>query len=316
MDNQIVYFEYEGITTNIYCTEKERMGEIVQKFCTKVGVDKSSICCLYSGNILDEKMTLENLKKSKNFSGKISILVTGLSDPDDITKKVELTKSPQIICPECKEIAQIIFKNYKISIKCKNNQIIKNIFLKDFPKTQLIDESKIICGLCKLKNIKNSYNKEFFYCLNCKQNLCPLCNSNHSQNHNVIKYPQKNFTCPEHEDSYFLYCKICKKNLCSGCENDHTECETVTLGKLIPNKRDIEKRMNELKENINKLKDEIKKINDVLDIFLENMSIYYEINNNINKSFNIKLKNYETLTNLNEINNKEILNDLTKIINE
>ena len=46
------------------------------------------------------------------------------------------------------------------------------------------------------------------------------------------------------------------------------------------------------------------------------MSIYYEINNNINKSFNIKLKNYETLTNLNEINNKEILNDLTKIINE
>ena len=181
MDNQIVYFDYEGVTTNIYCTEKERMGEIVQKFCTKVGVDKSSICCLYSGNILDEKMTLENLKKSKNFSGKISILVTSLSDPDCINKKVDLTKSSQIICPECQEMAQIKFKNYKLSIKCKNNHIIKNKFLKDFLKTQLIDESKIICDSCKLKNLKNSYNKEFFYCLNCKQNLCPLCNSNHSQ---------------------------------------------------------------------------------------------------------------------------------------
>ena len=41
MDNQIVYFEYEVITTDIYCTRKEEMGEIVQKFCTKVRVDKS-----------------------------------------------------------------------------------------------------------------------------------------------------------------------------------------------------------------------------------------------------------------------------------
>ena len=101
-----------------------------------------------------------------------------------------------------------------------------------------------------------------------------------------------------------------------GCENNHCECETIYLGKLIPNKNDIEKKFNQLKENFNKLKDEIKKINDILNIFLENMNIYCDINNDINKSFDIKLKNFETLNNLKEINNKEILNDINRIINE
>ena len=46
------------------------------------------------------------------------------------------------------------------------------------------------------------------------------------------------------------------------------------------------------------------------------MNIYCDINNDINKSFDIKLKNFETLNNLKEINNKEILNDINRIINE
>ena len=74
--------------------------------------------------------------------------------------------------------------------------------------------------------------------------------------------------------------------------------------------------MNELKEKINKLKEEIKKINDLLNSFLENINIYYNINKNINESFNIQSKNYETLNNLKEINNKDILKDITKIIDE
>ena len=90
----------------------------------------------------------------------------------------------------------------------------------------------------------------------------------------------------------------------------------MTLGKLLPNKKDLEKRMNELKENINKLKDEIKKINDLLNSFMENINIYYDINNDINNSFNIQLKNYETLNNLKEINDKDILKDIIKIIDE
>ena len=47
MSDQIVSFSYEGVITNIYCSGKEKMEEIVQKFCTKAGIDKSSVYCLY-----------------------------------------------------------------------------------------------------------------------------------------------------------------------------------------------------------------------------------------------------------------------------
>ena len=161
MSDKIVSFDYQGVTTNIYCSGKEKMEEIVQKFCNKAGVDKSSVYCLYSGNLLNENITLENLIKSKKHGDKIAILVYSINQTNYSDKNPELTKSPQIICPECKEIAEIKFKKNKISIKCKKNHIIKNKILKDFPNTQLIDESKIICGKCK-KIIKKIHIKMNF----------------------------------------------------------------------------------------------------------------------------------------------------------
>ena len=47
MSDKIVSFSYEGVITNIYCSGKEKIEEIVQKFCTKAGIDKSSVYCLY-----------------------------------------------------------------------------------------------------------------------------------------------------------------------------------------------------------------------------------------------------------------------------
>ena len=313
MSDQMVFFECEGKTTIIQCLLYEKMSEIVRKFCYKTGVDKQSTYFLYLGNILNEDETFESLKNSKSKGEKITILVHPLYHPCPCPL---LTRSSQIICPECKEIAEIKFEKYKISIKCKNNHIIKNTFLKDFPNTQLIDESKIVCHNCKKNNKNDTYKNIFYYCLNCKQNLCLLCRDRHDRNHNIIEYEQKNFICPEHEDYYSLYCKTCKKNLCSGCQNEHTKCETESLDKLLPEEKDLENRMNELKNNINKLRDDIEKIYKILNSFMENLNIYYNINKNINESFNIQSKNYETLNNLKEINNKDILKDITKIIEE
>ena len=74
--------------------------------------------------------------------------------------------------------------------------------------------------------------------------------------------------------------------------------------------------MNKLKENINKLKEEIKKLIDILNAFMENMDIYFNINNDINNSFNIKAINYQILNNIKEINNNnEINDDINRIIN-
>ena len=73
--------------------------------------------------LLNENITLENLIKSKSHADKIVIFVYPINQSNYLNKNPELTKSPHIICPKCKEIAKIKFKKYKISIKCKNNHI-------------------------------------------------------------------------------------------------------------------------------------------------------------------------------------------------
>ena len=140
------------------------MKDIVQKFCIKAEVDKSTIYCLYAGKILDEELLLENILRSKNIYDKIVILVYPLSKPTII--KEQTVKPSNIICPKCQNIAIIKIKDYKIEINCKNNHIINNIFLKDFYSCQKIDESKIICNSCKKQNKANTYNKEFLYVCN------------------------------------------------------------------------------------------------------------------------------------------------------
>ena len=46
--------------------------------------------------------------------------------------------------------------------------------------------------------------------------------------------------------------KLAQKNLCIACEVEHSEHDTMSMGILFSNKKDLDKRMNELKENIKK----------------------------------------------------------------
>ena len=78
----------------------------------------------------------------------------------------------------------------------------------------------------------------------------------------------------------------------------------------------MDKRIVGLKQIIDKVKDEIKKMIDLLKEFMENINIYYNINNDVYNSFNNKMKNYEVLKNIREIPKNEIVNDLIKIMNE
>ena len=114
MDALKVEFYYNGEKIDdVYCSEKELMKDIVEKFCFKVRVEKSSIYCLHSGQTLEENVTLEKLIKSKTSEEKIAILVY----PRYLEREVKnepIIKSPYIICPECKDIALIKFNEYKI----------------------------------------------------------------------------------------------------------------------------------------------------------------------------------------------------------
>ena len=313
MNNQNVEFYYDGVTMVIHCSEKETMKDIVQKFCVKAKIDKSTIYCLYAGKILDEEILSENILKSKSKDDKIVILVYPLSKQTII--KEQTVKPSNIICPKCQDIAMIKIKDYKIEINCKNYHY-NNIFLKDFYSCQKIDESKIICNSCKKQNKANTYNNEFFICLQCNINLCPLCKSSHNSNHSIIKYDQKNYMCLEHEDTFSSYCNQCKKNLCTACENKHYGHEIISLGKLFPDKNELKRQNETFKVNLDKLKENVKNLVDILNNFIKNIEIFYNIKKEINDSFSNKLKNYEYLNCIKEINNNEILNDMTKILNE
>ena len=314
MSEIIIDFIYEGKPISVLCRENELMKEVINKFCIKAKSKRNSIYCLFSGNKLDENKKVKELI-SQSKGEKISLLVYQANE-DGQGKIESIVKSTQAICPECGEIALISFKNYKISIECKNNHTKENIVLDEFEKTQKIDESKIICQECKKMNKSMSFNKEFYICLICKKSLCPLCKSNHNKNHNTIKYDQQNYICLEHGENFGLFCKDCKKNLCPGCENEHSLHDIITLGKLFPNKNELNKKMEELKKNIDKMKNEIKNIINILNKINDYMDKFYNINNNINNYFDIKTKNYEILCNIKEINNNNIINDINSVIKE
>ena len=246
----------------------------------------------------------------------MSILVYSI-DKKNLEKNNSLIKTKQTLCPKCMENAKIKFFNYMIIIyNCKNNHKTENILLEQYEKTQIINEEKIICSSCKIRNKEKSFNKKFYFCCACKQNLCQICKDYHSKNHMIINYELKNYTCYEHGDNYNSYCHTCKKNLCIACENDHSNHGVEYFGKIIHKKENLNNKLKELQTKINKFKDEVKKIQKILDYVLKNIDNYYNIINNIYGSFELKKRNYEILNNINEINNNDLYKDLEEIINE
>ena len=71
---------------------------------------------------------------------------------NDIQKN--LIKSNEIICPECYENILLNIKDYKINLyNCKNNHKFNNILLTEFDGYLNLDISKIICHICKSKEV-------------------------------------------------------------------------------------------------------------------------------------------------------------------
>ena len=119
----------------------------------------------------------------------IKILVVNLKD---ISNYKSIIKSKYIICPQCEENIKYKINDYKIYLyECKNGHRMNNILLNEFEKTQLIDISKIKCEECKENNKSNTFNNNFYKCITCEINICPLCKSSHDKSHNIINYEQK-----------------------------------------------------------------------------------------------------------------------------
>ena len=154
------------------------------------------------GNQMNEKE-----KKDKRII--IQAFILEKENKDEI-----IIKSKDVICSQCKEPCRIKIENTKITLyECPNGHK-DNIKLIKFDNTQNINISKILCDNCPYKNKGNCPNDEFYRCLTCKINLCILCRSNHNNTHNIIKYDDKNYICPTHNENFIKYCIKCHKDIC------------------------------------------------------------------------------------------------------
>ena len=226
-----------------------------------------------------------------------------------------LKQSKEIICPICKELCEINFTNYKLSLNnCINKHYYPDLIINGFNNFQKINEKQIICKKCQGNKLE-AYNNKFYICCNCNTNLCSLCKSSHDKNHLIINYEDKNKLCNKHGERYILYCKENNKNICDLC--DMKNHNYIFLYKVFKNIGKLN--INEFQIKINSLKNELKNIPNYneLNAVIGNFEIFYSIVNNI-ISYNMKYKNYCSLLNIKKINdyNENIIKDIDRIINE
>ena len=321
-------FNYQGQNYLIQCKENDLIKEIIQKFLTKTSLEKEKVYFLYSGSSLQEKLTFEQaITKEDKASKKMNIIVSSIVDEnnqDDDDKgpnKRNMVKSKNIICPKCGEKAKIDFKNYKISLTCKNNDITNDIPFEEFEKTQYKDESKIICGNCKTNNKSEAFNNIFYRCISCNLNLCPLCKSSHNKDHKdhiIINYEQMEVICNTHNDTYTSFCNKCNKNLCVICEKQHQGHDIITFGKMMVEKEQLKERMKSLKDEIIKLDKNIKEMINILNTVNNNMNNYYTFIEEIFNKFDVKNRNMEKMYNINKIyeNIEKVIKDIKKGITQ
>ena len=315
-----VEFQYNGNMTIIQCQEEQKMEDICNNYLNKINLKENEIYYFYDGKggaQFNKNLTFNQMANSFDKTRKMmSILVI---DNENINNDKVNIESKNIICPKCNENIKLSFKNYKINLfECKNKHRINSILFKDFKNTQIIDLTKIKCGVCKKNNKSNTFNNEFYKCYECNINLCPLCKTQHNKTHNVYNYDKINYLCCKHNEILTNYCNNCKKNLCIMCDKEHFGHEIFSLGKMMINKNEFNLKLEELKKSIKLFNDNINEIIEILNKVKENLDIYYNLEECLINNFNKDERNFEILYNLNEFIycNQNIINDINNINNE
>ena len=264
-----IIFIYKNKEIIMLCGKNEKLGIIFKRFCQKTQLVKKNIQFLFGGEIINEEMMESQIPKNK-YNEKI-IFVRDI----EINKFKEdvIIKSNEIICPKCKDNACISFKNNKITLfRCCNGHKIENLSIEDFNDTQNINISSIICRNCNIRNKGNVNKNQFYFCLNCKYNLCPLCINVHNNRHNIINYDIKNYICLEHCENFSSYCKTCNKDICIQCEENHDEHDIDYYQRLKHNNDQIEdciinidNSIDKINEIINKLIEKLNKVKNIIE---------------------------------------------------
>ena len=310
-----IEFEYLQNKIVIYANLSDYFSNISYKFYQKAGADPNSIIFFaHSQKITEDKKLEDIMEETEKFNQKIIISVYPININNN-NKIIEQSK--EIICPKCLKQCRIKFNDYFVELfGCVNNHITK-MRLDEFEENQKIDLAKIKCDVCKIKNIGSIYNDKFFYCQNCKVNLCSLCKEEHNNNnHLIINYNQKNYLCSYHNEYYTKYCQDCKSNICSKCYKDHLDHNVESLEEIISDPDNKREELDKIQNEVNIFINNVKRIISGLNELIVNMESYNKILNNIYNNYDVKNKSYQSLDNMNQINiNSDIYLEVLEINN-
>ena len=88
-----------------------------------------------------------------------------------------------------------------------------------------------------------------------------------------------------HKERYESYCKTCKKNLCMICENNHDKHEIISYDKILIENDKIIENKKEIRKEIDEFEDKINNIIKELEIIKEYIEEYYKIINDIIQNY-------------------------------
>ena len=295
-----IIFLYQGDKIAIQYNPKEKMGLIMQRFCSKTKTKLEDLLFLYNGKILNESDNEEDIPINENNEK----LVLVNANTNDANSSDVYIKSKEIVCPICNESASISMNNYKISISgCKNGHRTENIPLNEFEEKQKINISKIICDQCKGTNMGNVTDHLFFRCLKCNKNLCLMCKTNHESTHNIINYEDKYYFCDKHGKEFIIYCSFCSKNLCFKCQEEH-ENHNPEYYKNSKSESDenLKIGLKAFKEKIDSMNSKINNITTIFNTAKNNFELLYNIKKNMYDNMNKNYRNFQ------QIKNKKFIN--------
>ena len=308
-----INFIYKGNTIRIQCERNDYMKDIIKGYLIKISKDMNDVYFMYNGSKINKELKLNQVN---NKDKEINILVNDINDKNTKNKEEVSKQNKNVKCPECGNICLIDFKDYKITLnKCINKHSRENVLLYEYNDLQNNNELNAVCSECN-KNKNEAYNNQLYKCCSCKVNLCLSCKTKHNKDHILIDYKFENYLCNAHGKKYISYCEECNTNLCDICKKEHNIFHNYSsLNSLITSKKN---NIKELRIKIDYFK---KEINDIIYKFnkiVDNLEIYYNINNNIINNYNIKNINYEILMNIKNIYNynEKVIKDIDEIVNE
>ena len=305
-----VNFIFNTIPNKIEINKDDKIKDICKNFETDHHLNREKICYICNGDYLDLEKTFKHYIKNNNV---MEIIVTDMTTKIDNKNNKEVVAN-EIICTKCFESCRIKINDYRIKLyECKNNHVINNLLLEDFEKYQYIKEQ---CNNNCQNNIKNVDRNQFYTCLTCKKNLCPLCKVQHSSIHNnIIDYKNKNYTCFIHNCPFTSYCDRCKISLCLECEKEHKNHKIIKYESISLDDNEIKVFRNKLEQFNEKIPEIMEEFNKILNEINTNMEIYYSIIDNILKKYQSKKSNYQILQNIIDIKNNINIEEIEDIIN-